>query len=229
MLASVRTALEARIVLDAGADFIDAKEPASGALGALPAATVHAIVGAVGGRRPVSATVGDVPFDVAALVPAIAATAACGVDFVKVGWFVNGVAAPPADTARTLARSFPTTHLVAVMFADRRPDFDHVGMLAASGWHGVMLDTADKQAGRLLAHLDLQRLASFVAAARAARLMTGLAGSLTGDDVDALRALQPDFLGFRGALTGGQGRLAAIDADTVARIARRVAGAGTAG
>jgi len=229
LLASVRSAAEAQIALAAGAGFIDAKDPGSGALGALPAATVRAIVAAVGGRRPVSATVGDLPFTVAALAPAIEATAACGVDFVKVGWFTAGVPAPPADTARILGRTCAATRLVAVLLADRQPALDQVAMLAACGWHGVMLDTADKRAGRLLTHLDLPRLAAFVAAGRAAGLLVGLAGSLALDDVDALRALQPDYLGFRGALTGGLGRDAPLDAVAVARIARRVAAADLAG
>ena len=57
MLASVTSVAEAEAALAAGADLIDLKEPARGALGALDLDTVVAIVAAVGGRRPVSATV----------------------------------------------------------------------------------------------------------------------------------------------------------------------------
>src|SRR3569833_993095 len=60
-LASVTDADEARQVLAAGADIVDAKNPHAGALGALPLDTVRAIVSAVGGQAPVSATVGDFP------------------------------------------------------------------------------------------------------------------------------------------------------------------------
>ena len=47
---SVRDADEADLAARAGADLVDAKDPARGALGALPAATVRAIVAQVGGR-----------------------------------------------------------------------------------------------------------------------------------------------------------------------------------
>ncbi|HNI07365.1 MAG TPA: (5-formylfuran-3-yl)methyl phosphate synthase, partial [Thiobacillaceae bacterium] len=60
-LASVTGAEEARLALAAGADLIDCKNPAAGALGALPRATVAEVLAAVGGRRPVSATIGDFP------------------------------------------------------------------------------------------------------------------------------------------------------------------------
>ena len=63
MLASVRTLDEALFALEAGADFIDLKEPSHGALGALDHAAVRVCVQAIGGRRPVSATIGDIRFD----------------------------------------------------------------------------------------------------------------------------------------------------------------------
>ena len=61
MLASVRSLDEALFALEAGADLIDLKEPSHGALGALDHAAVRVCVQAIGGRRPVSATIGDIP------------------------------------------------------------------------------------------------------------------------------------------------------------------------
>ncbi len=66
MLASVRTLDEALLALAGGADIIDLKDPARGALGALDQATARNIVAAIGGRAPVSATIGDLP----SMVPA---------------------------------------------------------------------------------------------------------------------------------------------------------------
>ncbi len=63
MLASVRSLDEALIALEGGADLIDLKEPSRGALGALDHAAVRICVQAIGGRRPVSATIGDLPVD----------------------------------------------------------------------------------------------------------------------------------------------------------------------
>src|SRR3569833_2443988 len=60
-LASVTDADEARQVLAAGADIVDAKNPHADAISALPLVTVRAFVIAVGGQAPVCATVGDFP------------------------------------------------------------------------------------------------------------------------------------------------------------------------
>ena len=87
MLASVRSPEEALLALQAGADLIDAKEPLDGVLGAVPPDTLRAIVAAVGRRRPVSATVGDLPLDPERLYPAARLNADCGADFVKIGIF----------------------------------------------------------------------------------------------------------------------------------------------
>jgi dihydroneopterin aldolase len=49
-------------------------------------------------------------------------------------------------------------------------------------------------------HLDTAQLASFIAEARSHGLKVGLAGSLAKDHVAELLPLNPDLLGFRGAL-----------------------------
>ena len=83
--------------------------------------------------------------------------------------------------------------------------------LAAAGWHGVMLDTANKDAGGLRDWTDRDWLADFVHRARAAGLLVGLAGSLREDDVRPLAALGPDYLGFRGALCAETDREECLD------------------
>ena len=59
LLVSVRSAEEARAALAGGADLIDIKEPAHGALGAADRAAMIAIVAAVAGHVPVSAALGE--------------------------------------------------------------------------------------------------------------------------------------------------------------------------
>jgi dihydroneopterin aldolase len=85
------------------------------------------------------------------------------------------------------------------------------------GATGIMLDTADKNAGSLLTHLDASGIARFVAHAKAQGLMAGLAGSLNGADVPELLTLSPDLLGFRGALCRGR-RSASLDPASCASI-----------
>ena len=201
LLASVRSAEEAAIVLAGGADFIDLKEPATGALGRLPDATIRTCVATVAGRRKVSATIGDMALEPCPVLAAVRDMAALGVDIVKVGIF-DGEVAGTLETLGQAARD--GIRLVAVLFADRRPNLGLVAACAVAGFHGVMLDTADKAAGPLTRHLDIETLRSFIAVARSYELLTGLAGSLRLSDIDTLVPLGPDYLGFRSALTRGE-------------------------
>ncbi|MGQ9366477.1 (5-formylfuran-3-yl)methyl phosphate synthase [Azospirillum sp. ST 5-10] len=218
LLASVKDPAEAALAVAGGADLVDLKNPAAGALGALPAATLRACVAAVAGGRPVSATIGDVPLRPGPVLAAVTATAATGVDIVKIGLF-------PGDSdgcLRALApRAAAGLRLVAVLFADRVPDFGVLERLAAAGFAGAMLDTAGKESGPLTRHLDAAALAGFVARARGLGLMAGLAGSLRVGDVAGLAAAGPDYLGFRGALCG-DGRAGALDPARLAAVRRAV-------
>ncbi len=215
LLASVCSAAEVDLALAGGADLIDLKDPARGALGALTPERQRALVRRVAGRRPVSATVGDLPPEPELLVQAVASTAASGVDMVKVGFFGNDGLLPCVRALATHAAA--GVRLVAVLCADRHPDFALLPALEEAGFHGVMLDTAGKGAGSLRRHLPDAALGAFVARGRALGLLTGLAGSLTVEDIAPLTALAPDYLGFRGALCGGD-RREALDPRALARV-----------
>jgi dihydroneopterin aldolase len=218
MLASVRSIAEARIVLAAGADLIDLKDPSTGALGALNEATVRRVVKFVNGRRPVSATVGDMPCEARLLRRAIEQKAGCGIDFVKVGIFAPDVG---YDALRVLERrSTAGDRIVLVFFAEFWRGAADFRMLRGAGVVGVMLDTADKRAGPLTRRMETRQLEAFVETARGTGLLTGLAGSLTGTDARLLTPLQPDYLGFRGALCVHGRRGGRIDPRAVSRLRR---------
>jgi uncharacterized protein (UPF0264 family) len=222
LLVSVRSAAEALMALGGGADIIDIKEPRTGVLGAAAPETIRGIAEAVGGRRRVSATVGDLPPGEDA-VAAATATASLGVDYVKIGLFTEDSASVNlAPFASLAARG---VRLILVMFADRSPDFALIGQAAAAGFAGVMLDTAAKRHGGLRAHLSGTEIARFLRLARRAGLIAGLAGSLRPADIAPLAALGPDVLGFRGAACAGAVREAALDLEALAELRRLVSGA----
>ena len=214
-----------RTALAAGVDILDLKNPSQGALGAWAPEALEAAValwreaGAPGG---LSATVGDHPLDPDVLLAAATRTASAGVPLVKIGFAAgDGTALPPVlEALRPLARE---TRLIAVLFADQAPDLAAVPHFAAAGFHGVMLDTADKTAGPLLRHLPLATLSRFVAAARTEGLLTGLAGSLRRADIAPLAVLRPNYLGFRGALCA-EGRTSALDPVRLAAVRETLAG-----
>ena len=214
LLASVADLAEVELALPL-ADLIDLKDPNQGALGAWPLPRIAEAVRQIDGRRPVSATVGDLPPEAASLAAAALATAAEGVDIVKLGFFAGGDHVRLAQALEPVARR--GIALVAVLMADQGPDVAVIPALAAAGFRGVMLDTADKMAGGLLTHWSTAKLAQFVANARQHGLLTGLAGSLRVGDVGILAPLLPDFLGFRGALCSS-GRNGALDPGRLAAV-----------
>jgi (5-formylfuran-3-yl)methyl phosphate synthase len=218
-LASVTNADEAEIAIAGGADIIDCKDPASGALGALSTQTVREIVASIRGRAPVSATVGDLPSERDVLTEAVALMASTGVDVVKIGFF--GDSDPRAAISALGTARSGSVQLVAVLMADRDPDFGLLPVLAEAGFAGVMLDTADKAAGRLTSVLSIGRLTEFVRTARDHNFFAGLAGSLKESDIAILANLEPDMLGFRGALCPA-GRTSGLDADRVVQVRRSI-------
>jgi len=214
-LASVTSAAEAEIVLAAGADIIDLKDPRSGALGALSSPIIREAVRAVAGRRTVSATAGDLPMQPRLIADAVARIAELGVDIVKVGMFPGG---DPLACIAALAREGARgTRIVAVLFADQAPDFAVIDRLHQAGFAGAMLDTADKRAGGLRRHVSAEILGDFVERVSRCGMLSGLAGSLGLADVAPLARHAPDYLGFRGALCK-DGRTSTLEPEYVRAV-----------
>ncbi len=216
-LASVRNLKEALVAMGGGADIIDLKAPERGSLGALPTDQIKRIVAALRGVKPVSATVGDLPMQPARVGAAVAAAVETGVDYVKVGMFPGG---DGAETVRHLqAFTEAGFRLVAVLFADQDRSIITPGDLRQAGFVGCMLDTLDKRRGALTQVCRVSFLRDFVATVRQTGMFCGLAGSLREDDIPGLRSLEPDYLGFRGALCRHHHRTGQLDGECVRRVA----------
>lgn len=224
-LASVRSYAEAELVLASGADIVDLKDPDRGALGAVEPEVIRACVEGIGGRKPVSATVGDLPMVPATVADAVAATAALGVDVVKLGILPGGDPWGCMDALRGLTLR---ADLMLVFFADALPNVDPIKAAAASGARGVMLDTVGKAHGALPDHMPLPAIGCFVDRARDAGLLVGVAGSLRARHVRPLLQLRPDVIGFRGALCEQGARGRNLDALACAEIGGLIATVGEA-
>ena len=225
LLVSVRSVHEALAAAGAGAHFIDLKEPASGALGGLPPRRIARIVRALRAQHPgtpISATIGDVPVESQEeILRRVAAVAACGVDYVKVGVAPAANGLPAIALLDRLAGC--EAEIVPVIIADRGIDDRIVeAALWARAFPAVMLDTADKRGGSLLQRHPAAALSAFVERVRSRGCLAGLAGALRADDVPALVAIAPDFSGFRSAVCAGD-RAGALDAGRVHDLARRLA------
>ncbi len=225
MLASVTGVAEARVAVRHGADIIDLKDPAQGALGAVPIERIHATVNLIGDRRPVSATVGDLPPKPALITAAVERTIATGVDYVKIGMYGGG------DWGRcigALADHARRAQLIGVLFADQEPDLSLLESLADAGFGGAMLDTAYKSSGTLAEHQSPPALRRFVTRAKRLGLLVGLAGSLRATDIQSLLGLGPDYLGFRGALCTGGRRGGTLSPAAIRRVRAQIPRANSA-
>ena len=217
MLASVTSPEEAAIVLRAGVEIVDLKNPAAGALGALPYQLVEDVVQLVDGQAVVSATIGDLPMEAALIVAKTKAMLATGVDVVKIGFFGDAGHEACIQGLSELTKS--GAKLIAVLLADSAIDLSLLNKLAAAGFYGVMLDTAQKNGQHLLSYCTLPELADFVSKAQSLGLRSGLAGSLSKAHVDVLLSIGPSYLGFRGALCDQSKRTATLNGDRVQELA----------
>ena len=244
LLVSVMGTLDAAAALDGGADLIDAKDPAAGALGAVSIDRFHRIVGTVGGTRPVTAALGDA-FDETVIERSARTFAAAGAAFVKIGFAgiddggrvarliaaaIGGVRIGVADGggARALDHLPENRGVVAVAYADAdraRSISSHrlVDVAACAGAGGVLLDTFDKQHGGLRDLIAPRALGAWVAAAHEAGLFAAVAGKLTASDLPFVRDAGADIAGVRGAACEG-GRTSRVTADRVRRLREACSG-----
>jgi len=223
MLASVNSLEEALVALQLNVDIIDLKQPESGALGALQPQQVQTIVARLLKKKPVSATVGDLPMQADVIYNAVKEMAETGVDYIKIGFFPN------QDWSEVIARLATLTadplKLIAVLFADQQPDLSSIEQFANAGFAGIMLDTMNKTDGSLTQVMPLSILQNFVQTAKHYQLLSGLAGSLRETDIPKLLVLQADYLGFRGALCEQHQRTAQLDPAAILKIKATIAAA----
>jgi len=230
LLVSVADAIEAAAALDGGADIIDAKDPASGALGAVTLDVFRDIHALVGGVRLVTAALGDA-VDKASAKQIAEAYARAGARLVKIGFAgvssharVKTLLTGTRDGATGYAGVIATAYADADRVASLDP-FAIVDAAAAAAVTGVLLDTADKHGPGLRQLMSPTTLRAWVAAARDARLLVAVAGKLTADDFEAVHELGADIVGVRGAAcdNGRTGSIAAARVRQLKSVAARCA------
>jgi len=220
LLVSVRSAEEAAIALEGGADLIDVKEPHRGSLGAADPAVWRQVLDAVGGQVPVSAALGELVADFTPdLLPHTA-----GLAFVKVGL---SQCASAGDWAVRWTRAMD--HLprgvrpVAVAYADwrtaRSPSPGQILPIAARlAAPYLLVDTFSKSAGGLFDHMSIAQIDALRESAARHHIGLVLAGSLDESTMRKLAPLAPAYFAVRGAACAGE-RTQAIALTRVKRLA----------
>jgi uncharacterized protein (UPF0264 family) len=232
LLVSVRLGAEVEPALTGGADIIDAKEPAHGSLGRVPDAVLAEILAQVPGEQALSIALGDFsdPHEVLAAVTARPLPARTAPLYLKLGFAgVNSSDRLETMIATAVAASEwhqASPRIVVVAYADsvraETASPDTLSLIAAEcGAAGVLLDTHVKDGRGLLGWMDRPALELWVERGRDAGLLTALAGELKLDDIELVRAADPDVVGVRGAACDG-GRGGRVNAQRVRALRERV-------
>ena len=219
LLVSPSSIEEARSSLSA--DIIDVKKPSEGSLGANFPWIIREIK-TLAGNKPVSAAIGDNEYKPGTAALSAYGAAHAGADFIKVGLMFDGT-----DRARevigavttAVKQEFPGKHVVIAAYAD----FQRIGtispfaispLVADAGADAAMIDTGIKDGKSLFEFMDEEALTRFTEQNRDLGLQTALAGSLKFEDLDALKRINPEIIGVRGMVCGGD-RSATIRAELV--------------
>lgn len=224
LLVSVRSAAEAEAALNGGAALIDVKEPARGSLGSASEAVMAAVCRQVGGRRPVSAALGELRDGPGPEPPA-------GLSFVK--WGLSRCRTR-ADWQDDLARAFdhvrrihPGCVPVAVAYADWQvaaspPPAEVCAFACQYRAAALLVDTWTKDGRTLLDWLAVAEVGRLRERCRAAGVRMALAGSLGQTQIGHLRAVDPDWFAVRGAVCRDACRTNEIDPEQVRALAEYV-------
>jgi (5-formylfuran-3-yl)methyl phosphate synthase len=218
LLVSPSSISEAHSAVDA--DIVDVKKPSEGSLGANFPWVIREIKAFA--KKPVSAAIGDFPYKPGGASLAAYGAACAGADYIKIG-----LAFPGKDHAREVIEAvtkavkdeFPEKFVVIAGYSDYErmgtiSPFDIAPITAACGADFAMIDTGIKDGRSTFSFMDEATLARFTAANRNLGIGTALAGSLKFEDIDALKRIDPEIIGVRGMVCGGD-RNATIREDLV--------------
>jgi hypothetical protein len=225
LLVSPQSIEEARNAL--AADIIDVKKPSEGSLGANFPWVIRAIRDL--STKPVSAAIGDFDFKPGGAALAAYGAACAGAHYIKVGLMFDG-----AERARELIDAvvkavkdeFPGKQVVIAAYCDYKrlgtiSPFAMAPLAARAGADIAMIDTGLKDGKSIFSFMDETMLSAFTRTNRELGIGTALAGSLTFDDIQLLRRIDPDIIGVRAMVCGGD-RNAMIREDLVAAAVRMV-------
>ena len=194
ILASIKNISEAKILIDTEIDIIDLKDPSNGALGKLENNDIKDIISFIDKKKLTSSTIGDLPNNKDLISEIVRELSNTDVDFIKIGVYEN-------NYINTLSKIKSCKKLIAVFFADKfLPTNEEILILKKSGFSGVMIDTSNKNSGNLFNHVSDIDVHNFILNAKNLNLLTGIAGSINSSHINQIVKLNPNYMGFRGAL-----------------------------
>jgi uncharacterized protein (UPF0264 family) len=209
------------------ADIIDVKRPPEGSLGANFPWVIRAVKGMT--EKPVSAAIGDFDFRPGSAALAAYGAACAGADYIKIGLKFDGrrrAREVIGAVVRAVMEEFPEKSVVIAAYADFArlgtiSPFEAACLAAEGGADVAMIDTGLKDGRSTFDFMDEGTLVDFTEANRGSGLLTALAGSLKFEDIDTLKRINPDIIGVRGMVCGGD-RSASIEPALVEKALRMI-------
>jgi (5-formylfuran-3-yl)methyl phosphate synthase len=191
------------------ADIVDVKRPEEGSLGASFPWIIRGIKNLT--NKPVSAAIGDFEYKPGGASLTALGAAAAGADYIKIGLMFNGK--EKAETlinavTRAVKDTYPEKSVVISAYSDwERLDTispaEMSPLVAKAGADIAMVDTGIKDGRSTFEFMDESELSLFTNRNRTLGLKTALAGSLKFPDIVTLKRINPDIIGVRGMVCGG--------------------------
>ncbi|HMK46623.1 MAG TPA: (5-formylfuran-3-yl)methyl phosphate synthase [Methanocella sp.] len=215
---------EAMIADSGGADIIDVKNPKEGSLGANFPWVIQEVKSRV--AKPLSATIGDFNYKPGTASLAALGAAVAGAKYVKVGLYDIQTEAQAYEVLLGIVRAVKTYDRNRIVVASGYSDYARIGSLPAlelpavagrAGCDVVMVDTGVKDGRSTFEFMGEPELRSFVDSAHSEGLECALAGSIKFRDISVIRDINPDIIGVRGLVCGGD-RNESIKADLIDRL-----------
>jgi len=207
LLVSPSTIEEAK--LSVAADIIDVKKPSEGSLGANFPWVIREIKTLV--AKPLSAAIGDFDYKPGGAALTAYGAACAGADFIKIGLAFEGQEKARdviSAVVRAVKEEFPEKFVVIAAYSDYQrmhsiSPFEMAPIAAGCGADFAMIDTGIKDRQSTFAFMDEETLRTFTYANEELGLGTALAGAFKFEDIDALKRINPDIIGVRGMVCGG--------------------------
>lgn len=196
-------------------DLVDVKKPDEGSLGANYPWVIRAIRNATPAEKPVSATLGDVPFKPGTVAQAALGAAVAGASYIKVGLYGCATPAQGVEVMRGVVRAVKDFNADALVVASGYADAHRIGSINPlaipavaheSGADVAMVDTAIKDGSTLFDHMDVDTCSQFVERGHDYGLLVALAGSVKRPHLADLARIGTDIVGVRGAVCAGGDR-----------------------
>jgi uncharacterized protein (UPF0264 family) len=196
-------------------DIVDVKKPDEGSLGANYPWVIRQVRDAIPADKPVSATVGDVPFKPGTVAQAALGATVAGASYIKIGLYGCTTPGQAIEVMLGAVRAVKDYQPDALVVAAGYADAQRVGCVnplslpyiaEQAGADVAMLDTAIKDGTSLFDHLSRKTCADFVKLAHDYGCLAALAGSVKIAHLSDLIPIGTDIVGVRGAVCEGGDR-----------------------